>query len=82
MKRNRNMKRSRMWMAGMLISVLMLTAGMITLTSCGPQGEKQEGGAEGMGFFGEDDGSDRDARIGMDVPEELEAVNDQIGQVS
>ena len=82
MKRNRNMKRSRMWMAGMLISVLMLTAGMITLTSCGPQDEKQEGGAEGMGFFGEDDGSDRDARIGMDVPEELEAVNDQIGQVS
>lgn len=82
MKRNRNMKRSRTWMAGVLISVLVLTAGMITLIGCGPQDEKQEGGAEGMGFFGEDDGSDRDARIGMDVPEELEAVNDQIGQVS
>ena len=82
MKRNRNMKCSRTWMAGVVISVLVLTAGMITLTGCGPQDEKQEGGAEGMGFFGEDDGSDRDARIGMDVPEELEAVNDQIGQVS
>lgn len=82
MKRNRYMKRSRTWMAGVVISVLVLTAGMIMLTGCGPQDEKQEGGAEGMGFFGEDDGSDRDARIGMDVPEELEAVNDQIGQVS
>lgn len=82
MKRNRNMKCSRTWMAGVVISVLVLTAGMIMLTGCGPQDEKQEGGAEGMGFFGEDDGSDRDARIGMDVPEELEAVNDQIGQVS
>ena len=82
MKRNRNMKCSRTWMAGVVISVLVLTAGMITLIGCGPQDEKQEGGAEGMGFFGEDDGSDRDARIGMDVPEELEAVNDQIGQVS
>lgn len=82
MKRNRNMKRSRTWMAGVLISVLVLTAGMITLTGCGPQDEKQEGGAEGMGFFGEDDGMDREARVGMDVPEELEAVNDQIGQVS
>lgn len=82
MKRNRYMKRSRTWMAGVVISVLVLTASMIMLTGCGPQDEKQEGGAEGMGFFGEDDGSDRDARIGMDVPEELEAVNDQIGQVS
>lgn len=82
MKRNRYMKRSRTWMAGVVISVLVLTASMIMLTGCGPQDEKQEGGAEGMGFFGEDDGSDWDARIGMDVPEELEAVNDQIGQVS
>ena len=82
MKRNRYMKRSRTWMAGVVISVLVLTAGMITLTGCGPQDEKQEGGAEGMGFFGEDDGMDREARVGMDVPEELEAVNDQIGQVS
>lgn len=82
MKRNRYMKRSRTWMAGVVISVLVLTAGMIMLTGCGPQDEKQEGGAEGMGFFGEDDGMDREARVGMDVPEELEAVNDQIGQVS
>ena len=81
MERNENMKRSRM-MAGVLILMLVLTAGMMSLTGCGQQDSNGEGGNEGMGFFGKNDGSDRDARVGMEVPEALEDVNDQIGRVS
>ena len=81
MKRNENMKRNRM-MAGVLILVLVLTAGMMSLTGCGQQDSNGEGGNEGMGFFGKNDGSDREARVGMEVPEALEDVNDQIGRVS
>ena len=76
------MKRNRTWIAGVVISMLVLTAGMMMLTGCGQESEKEEGGTEGMRFFEEDDGSDRDARVGMDVPEKLETVNDQIGRVS
>ena len=65
-----------------LALVLLLAAGMMMLTGCGQKDEKEEEGAGKVGFYEEEDEAAREVRAGMEVPEDLEDVNDQISQVS